>query len=576
VAFNCLDSRPDLIQANETQREGNLNRDDEVLIAIDSQKSRRNLSVFHVSARGTQSTEVEGGTADNVTWAGDWKAAVQRTPTGWTAEISIPFALMRYPRGTRSFPLLLARKIARETNLMSWPYVPLGGERDVAQHMHDFDGFEPPDLAPRPVFLPYALGSTGDRTIGRMGLDVKYPLTTTMTGVATLFPDFQTVEQAVRDISFSYTERYVPDRRPFFAEGRNFLPDPFIFYSQRIQQVDAGLKVVGKEGPTTVGLLTTTSQAQQGQSAFVLGMNRDLGAYSRAGINIVANNEEGKPANRVAQFAGRYGWRHRQRQVNISGDLAGSWLPGKSDHNAHLSVSTDAGKGKPEASAFYTETRRDFVNQLGLVYNTDQRGAGINVGQSNDFDRGAVERYYIGVNADSFRRMTGGFFRDSVALFGYVGMRSGWGYNLGVDAGKRDAFHDNTASLGVSWGNRPLFQGGGFNVGTGRRADQPYRYYSLSQGLLITRPFSMRLNHARYTVGRESSTQTVLSGVYQLSSERTVGGRLVQQNGDTNLYFSFGQHVRAGYDLYLLIGDPNSPRTRGTFTLKLVTPFSPR
>ena len=41
----------------------------------------------------------------------------------------------------------------------------------------------------------------------------------------------------------------------------------------------------------------------------------------------------------------------------------------------------------------------------------------------------------------------------------------------------------------------------------------------------------------------------------------------------TDIYFSFSQQVRAGTDVFLLFGDPNSPKTRGKVTLKLVHPL---
>ena len=89
-AFRCLDSRPDLIRTSMTQRNGNTNHDDFIGMDIDSQGSRHGFSTFIVTARGTQYETLEGGTADNITWAGDWKTAVKRTKDGWNCEISIP------------------------------------------------------------------------------------------------------------------------------------------------------------------------------------------------------------------------------------------------------------------------------------------------------------------------------------------------------------------------------------------------------------------------------------------------------------------------------------------------------
>ena len=90
VAFHCLDAHPELMHASQTQRDGKISEDDYVGIDIDSQNNHHGLSTFSVTPRGTQSEVLEGGTADNITWAGDWRAATARTKDGWTAETVYP------------------------------------------------------------------------------------------------------------------------------------------------------------------------------------------------------------------------------------------------------------------------------------------------------------------------------------------------------------------------------------------------------------------------------------------------------------------------------------------------------
>ena len=141
VAFHCLDSQPGLIRSSMTQRNGNIGRDDFVGFDIDSQGTRHGFSTFISNARGTQLELLEGGTADNITWAGDWKAVTQRTRNGWNCEMAIPFALLRYPRGATSFGMVFYRLIGRETSLQSWPYMPAagGGQCDraaISGHIH--------------------------------------------------------------------------------------------------------------------------------------------------------------------------------------------------------------------------------------------------------------------------------------------------------------------------------------------------------------------------------------------------------------------------------------------------------
>ncbi len=573
LGFYCHDTQPNLIRAHETQREGDLSHDDRVGIIIDSQSTRRNCSQFFVSALGTQLTQLEGGTATNLTWAGDWKAASKRLPDGWTAEMSIPFSLLRYPKGAKSFAIALYRQMARESNGMSWPAVPPEGFNDPLHFLDDFDGIEPPTYAPRLVALPYVLGTAGGKASLKGGLDLKYPISTSMTGVATLFPDFATVEQAVQDLSFSYTEKFLPDRRPFFAEGADFLNDPYLFYSQRIPGVDAGAKVTGKQGNTTVSFLGTTADTT-GQSAFVGDVSQDIGKYSKVGVAVLGNNTDGVPSNRVYQVNGNYGWMEAGRQSNVTGNYTGSTQSdGTQDHASYLQLNTDGGRGNLSGNAYLSHTGPNFSNQLGYVPEVNVDGKGMTLFYYNTLDRGSIERINGGVSAVSVQHDTGGFFHDSMSLFGNVRTRSGQGYTVSADIGKRDAFKDNTVSAGYAWNQKNLFERGGLNYSIGHRSNLPYSFLSVNQGLLVMKRFSLNLTLGRSTLGAATNTQTILTGTYRLNAEETFGARALQQNSDVNVYFSYGRRMPHGTDVFLILGDPNSTRVRGVLTLKLVRPL---
>ena len=574
LAFHCLDSQPSLIRAGEIQRNGQIYNDDYVQVDIDSQNSHRSFSTFQVTARGTQAETIEGGTADNITWAGDWKAATRRVKDGWTCEMSIPFALLRYPRGTHAMSLLLSRKIARETTLECWPYLPPEGNQNEAEYLNEFVGIAPPVYTPRPVFLPYILATGGEGNSIREGLDIKYPLTTTLTAVAALFPDFRTVEQDVTTINFSYTEKFVSDRRPFFAEGSGYLPSRELFYSQRIGTVDEGVKVVGKQGNTTLGLLGTTSHGADGQSDYVVSARQDIGLFSKLSLDLVGDSPQGQPFNQVAKLEGTYGWQQNRTQYSFTANRAPSWLNGQLQGSKTFAVfNINSPAGRPGLMIDYDSLPSNFISNLGFLPDTDYRGYDITLSQFNQFDKGPVEQYYVEIDGNYYQHNQGGFFHDGISPFAYVGLRSGLSFNSGFSLSQRDQFHDRTGNLGVGWGGKTQYQQGNISDAFGRQADQPYNFLSLSQGLFISRPFSLNLNYNRLLLGSDVSTQSVVTGTYRLSPERAIGGRLVAQDGNADLYLSFAQQARSGADLFLLLGDPNSPRTRGTVTMKVVYPF---
>lgn len=581
LAFHCLDSHPERIHASQIQRNGSIGEDDYVGVDIDSQNNHHGLSSFSLTARGTQGENLEGGTADNITWAGDWKGATTRTRDGWRAEMSIPFALLRYPKGAAAFGLNLFRKLSRDSSQENWPYLPPDGGNNEPAYIHEFTGIHPPFLAPRPIFLPYTLFTGGAGSAGRVGMDIKYPLSTTLTGVATIRPDFQTIEQDVTGINFSYTEKLLTDRRPFFAEGAGFLPYRDLFYSRRIGILDGGLKVAGKQGDTSVGTLVTDTRGPNAENAAVLALNHDLGLFSRATLNFVSDIAAGRPSNQVAKVEGVYGWRVGQDQWSVTANHTPSWQGGRRmDSKDYFSFYASATPGRPNFSMDYQDIGAGFVSNLGFVPDVDLKGPSFSIDQYNQFDRGRLRLYDVNVSTSTYQRHTGGFFQKDANANLYLESRDGFSLDLNGDQSQRDQFRDHANQLQFGWGRRTLYQRGSVGDTVGRQAGQPYNFLTFSQGVLVSRPFSLQLNYSRLRLGDAHSTQTIFTGNYLLSGERSVGARLVSQSGadqggglGTNLYFSFGQHVRSGSDLFLLFGDPNSPKTRGKVTLKIIRPF---
>ena len=84
--------------------------------------------------------------------------------------------------------------------------------------------------------IPDKEGDVKDSLVST-GIDIRYQPRSDLTGMVSVNPDFSQVEQAVSDISFSYSEKAIKDNRPFFAEGRGYFAkedDNSIFYSNRV------------------------------------------------------------------------------------------------------------------------------------------------------------------------------------------------------------------------------------------------------------------------------------------------------------------------------------------------------
>jgi hypothetical protein len=571
VAFRCFDSHPELIRAAETQRDGNFFNEDFVGLFIDSQHTRHGYSQFTVSALGTQSRYAEGGTASNITWAGDWRAAAHRSAGGYDVEMAIPFKLLRHPNGARAFTIAFTRKLARETSNEYWPEIP----RDApnrADYFAELTNLPLQFHRPQPVFLPYVLTSAGSGNTITTGLDIKYPLTSGLTGLATLHPDFATIEQNVTDINFSYTAQYVSDQRPFFAEGSQYLPDSF--YSPAVGNIDEGFKVTGKQGNTSIGLLTTNRGGTDFQRVNVGRIAQELNPLSEIGFNYVGDNQKGLPSNQVATPWIYYGWRTGRGSLQISASHAATWEGGEQgDASDGYGVGWNDGLGRPQIQIYGYDIGPKYVSDLGFTPNVNVRGSGVIVGQSNSFDHGYLQSYFVNAGYGKGDFHTGGFFADGFNTRVSLASRTGNSISASLSQGRHLQFRDHVNSVSLGWNSKSQYGRGRITGSFGTQQDKSYRFLAFFQGYALSRKMNMSLSVNHLDLGSFHTTQTVFSPQYRLTAERSIGGRIVSQDHNTNIYVSFAQKVRAGSDIYLLFGDPNSPRSRGLVQMKVVTPF---
>jgi len=580
VAFHCQDSQPDQIRTAETLRNGNLYNDDNVSVQIDSQNTRHDTSTFQVSARGTQSESIEGGTADNITWAGDWVASVKRVPDGWNAEIAIPWALLRYHRGAHAMGIFLTRKLARETSSECWPYMTRDQQTNTIQNLTTFTGLAPADYKPRPIFLPYALVTGGEGYNARYGIDAKYPITTTMTGLATINPDFQDVAQAIQSINFSYDQRQYPDSRPFFAEGGDFMPYSDVFYSRAIGDIDEGVKMVGKQGPDRIAALVTGDHENGGRGDQVFSIYHEIGQLNYLHLSAAQDQQAGTPSSLAAKFEGQVGWQTGQTRYSITANHEPTWSGGRqADSRDYIGLNAHTPRGKPYYAFNWIDTGPNFVNNIGFIPESNIRSANWTIGQSNTFDTGKIWDYGIELAGDHTDYHTGGFFHDSANIGTWLDWQNGTGIYFNALIRRRNQgpgtsnFRDHVNETAYYWNERGLYTQGSIDNRWGTQAGQHYDFLSANQGYALSKTLTSSINYNRQYFGGQITTQTILSGTYRLTYERSIGIRAVSIDHDTNLFLSYAQKARRGSDIYFLIGDPNSQRTRGLITLKVVTPI---
>ena len=240
---------------------------DWVAVGIDGYRDRRRMAMFFSTPRGVQADgmSVEGQDDDD---AVDFLYASEGrlTHDGYEVEMAIPFRSLRFPRrNPLTFGFNVARQVPGTGLQISWSPISSDSGPAIAQigQLEGIEGIQPGrNLQVIPTFTSSRRGELdGPRlrfdTPSRAGASVKYGVTSSLTADLTVTPDFSQVEAdaAVVDVNSRFAIFY-PERRPFFLEGSEIFRTPIeVVYTRRIADPLYGLKLTGKQGGTSIGVL---------------------------------------------------------------------------------------------------------------------------------------------------------------------------------------------------------------------------------------------------------------------------------------------------------------------------------
>ncbi|MBN2200307.1 MAG: carbohydrate binding family 9 domain-containing protein [Candidatus Aminicenantes bacterium] len=250
--FECFDPEQDRIAASLSKRDSDLREDDSVAVCLDTHADRRSAYFFMTNLLGTQydgRISDNGLTTDN-TWDGAWRSAARRNETGWTAELAVELACLKYNPGRgRTWGLGLGRVFPRRLESNFWQ-----GLVESPYRVSQFGRLTGLDLEKASKALqvvPHVVGRLDDwRDAGaEAGLDARYAFSQTVSGDLTLNPDFATVEADQEQINLTRFALSLPEKRNFFLEGSEIYRQRIqLFYSRRIGDIYGGAKVYGKAG----------------------------------------------------------------------------------------------------------------------------------------------------------------------------------------------------------------------------------------------------------------------------------------------------------------------------------------
>ena len=155
-------------------------------------------------------------------WDGPWRGESQRTDTGWSTEMFLPWSMMALPENTddRQVGIWLERKVAFKDELYGMPALPFTEPRFMS-------ALQPtllPDLEAQSqlAIFPYVSATHDaitDEDDYEVGADIAWRPNPNTQVTATLNPDFGAVESDDVVVNLTAFETFFPEKRLFFLEG---------------------------------------------------------------------------------------------------------------------------------------------------------------------------------------------------------------------------------------------------------------------------------------------------------------------------------------------------------------------
>ena len=278
VAFVAEDDDIDQVRAFFRDRDG-IWRDDRVGVVLDTFNDERRAYEFFVNPFGVQADRIYDDVNRNRddSWNAIWQSAGKLNDKGYVVEMAIPFKQLRFSpnqeRQTWGIDLVRNYPRDRSNRIANNPQ-----DRDISCYLCQIGKLRgmsnlktSRNLEVIPTLTSTAI-QTRDPAAGNWnsqavdpdaGVDVRWGITQDIYLNATLNPDFSQVEadRAQLDINNTFS-LFFPERRTFFLDGADYF-DTFedLVYTRNIANPDYGIKLTGKTGRHTYGLLTANDES---------------------------------------------------------------------------------------------------------------------------------------------------------------------------------------------------------------------------------------------------------------------------------------------------------------------------
>jgi hypothetical protein len=300
-------------RAVDLKRDFELDAHDVFGVHLDLLGDGRNAAAFQVNPYGALRDEQAFDDAlFDREWDAVWRAETARGPGGWTVEMAIPWASLRYAPGATRFGLQLLRTVRRLNEVTGWSPWPRSLSPNRMAYEGYLEGVRPPARGGAGVQLrPYAKGSLGRAGLGPdAGGEVKWSPTPDSALDLTFNTDFAETDVDRQVVNLARNSVYLPERRQFFLESASLFSvgyGDFLqpFFSRtiglgpdgRAVPIDAGARFVRRSVDDSYGgmVVHTRGRGAAPPGLFTVARySHNFGEQSRVGASLVARRDEAR------------------------------------------------------------------------------------------------------------------------------------------------------------------------------------------------------------------------------------------------------------------------------------------
>ncbi|MCZ6673051.1 MAG: DUF5916 domain-containing protein, partial [Verrucomicrobia bacterium] len=467
IAVEAFDDMIEELHASERREDRYFRGDDFVQIHFEPSHNHRTKYGFFSNPLGTRLDGVEGYSGSSWTfgWSAEWDLAAKILDDRWVFEMRIPYGVMHYSReNDQTWGFNVSRSIPRLDQFSWWSFNPTDSFRPHNfGHATDFDlaGTEFDRNLEISPYVSSQVDFNGDTDTGfQAGIDASFRLSPSIITSLTLNPDFGQVEADADTIELRDTERFLPERRPFFREGSELLIMPHrLYYTRRFTDIQAGAKVSGEYKDFNFTFLNIQGETVHGQTrdgnSSVFRAVQNIGTKSSLGYYL--NSSEFKDGHsRVLSSDGYFFLTDNLRfefQASAADDKivddSGTVTKDSTDYLGLVSLSYE--KYPWELTASFNAITDEFDPNLGLIFRRNIFGPTMLAAYRHDSQQAWYKSLDVVFDTQHYNNEDDRRVLEDYQLSSRVVFPNDFGIHASHSIDFHDPYDDRRTSAGISF-----------------------------------------------------------------------------------------------------------------------------